>query len=141
MNQPPHHGMLLAARSLTTTPRRWTVQIQVNCDDPICCDEDLIRRVEGVIAGTLERFSDRVFRVEARLSDLGSVKPADRDKVCSLEALIAGTAPVVASHEAATLAEAIHAAANKLERLVARELRQLDSALDSPQVGPSARPL
>ena len=75
------------------------MQVLVNCDDPVCGDEELIRRVEGVIAGTLERFGDRVFRVEVRLSDLNSEKPGDRDKVCSLEARMAGAAPVTARHE------------------------------------------
>jgi len=35
------------------------MQVLVKCDDPICCDENLFQRVEGVIAGTLERFSSR----------------------------------------------------------------------------------
>jgi ribosome-associated translation inhibitor RaiA len=117
------------------------MQVLVNCEDPICCDEELIRRIEGVIEGTLARFGDRVFRVEAHLSDLGSLKPGDRDKVCSLEARIAGPASVVARHEAATLTEAIHDAADKLRRFVARELERLDAALDAPQARPSAPPL
>ena len=117
------------------------MQVLVNGDDHICCDEELIRRIEGVIEGTLARFGDRVTRVEAHLRDLGSVKAGDRDKVCSLEARIAGPEPVVVKHEAATLTEAIHAAADKLERFLARELQRLDRELDAPQVGASARPL
>jgi hypothetical protein len=117
------------------------MQVLVNGDDHICCDEELIRRIEGVMEGTLARYSDRVFRVEVHLSDLGSAKPGDRDKVCSLEARITGGAAVVAKHEAATLTEAIHDAADKLKRFVASEIRRLDEALDTPQVRSSARPL
>ena len=116
------------------------MQVLVNGDDHICCDEELIRRIEGVIEGTLARYSDRVFRVEVHLSDLGSAKPGDRDKVCSLEARITGGASVVAKHEAATLTEAIHDAAEKLKRFVARAIQELDAALGNPQVGPSAAP-
>ena len=105
------------------------MQILVKCDDPICCDENLFQRVEGVIAGTLERFSSRVSRVEAHLTDVSGIKPGNRDKVCSLEAWVTGAARVAASHDAATLAEAIHAAAGKLERLIAREIRQRDQDL------------
>jgi hypothetical protein len=100
------------------------MQVLVNCDDPICCDQELIRRVEGVIAGTLERFGDHLFRVEVRLRDLSSEKPGDRDKVCSLEARMTGAVSVVAEHDAPTLTEAIHVAAGKLERLVSRQLRE-----------------
>jgi hypothetical protein len=117
------------------------MQVLVNFDDPLCGDEELIRRVEGVIAGTLERFGASIFRVEVRLRDLNSAKPGDRDKVCSLEARVAGAAPVLAEHDAPTLAEAIHVAAGKLERLVGLELRQLARALAGPSVRPSARSL
>ena len=115
------------------------MQVLVNCDDPLCCDENLFQRVEGVIAGTLERFSDRISRVEAHLRDVSGVQQGNRDKVCSLEAWVAGAASVTASHEAATLTEAIHDAADKLERLVARAIQRLDAALD-PQVGASPAP-
>lgn len=117
------------------------MQIGVNCDDQICCDEELMRRVEGVIEGTLARFGDRVFRVEVRLSDLNSEKPGDRDKVCSLEARMDGAAPVIAKHHAPTLTEAIHVAAGELGRLVGRELRRLTQALAGAPARPSARSL
>lgn len=115
------------------------MQVLVQCDDEIVCSEELIRRVEGVIAGTLERFETRIARVEVHLRDLNGA--GDRDKQCSLEVRLGGAAAVRASHDAATLAEAIHEAANKLKRLVVQELQQLDEALDNPQTNPSARPL
>jgi hypothetical protein len=117
------------------------MQVLVHCDEQIVCSEELIRRVEGVVAGTLERFGARIARVEAQLRDLNSAKPGDRDKLCSLEAKLAGAATVLASHDAVTLTEAIHEAADKLKRLVARELQQIDEPLRSPQTNPSARPL
>ena len=117
------------------------MQVLIHCDDEIVCSEELLRRVEGVVAGTLERFGARIARVEAHLRDLNSTRAGDRDKQCSLEAKLAGAAAVLASHEAATLTEAIHEAADKLKRLVARELQQLDESLDNPQANPSARPL
>jgi hypothetical protein len=101
------------------------MQVLVKCDDPICCDAELIRRVEGVVAGTLERFAEHLSRVEVWLRDLNSEKPGDPDKVCSLEACLAGAPPVSAEHLAPTLAEAIHEAAGKLERLVERQLREI----------------
>jgi hypothetical protein len=102
------------------------MQILVTADDSVRCDEELIRRVEGVIRGSLERFGDRIGRVEVRLGDLDCPDPADRDKSCRLEAWVTGLKPVAAGHEAVTLTEAIHAAASKLERSVARELAQVE---------------
>jgi hypothetical protein len=32
------------------------MQVLVNCEDPVCCSAELIQRVEGFVAGTLERF-------------------------------------------------------------------------------------
>jgi ribosome-associated translation inhibitor RaiA len=132
--------MLLAAAFDEYRRGDWLMQVLVNCDDPICCDGNLFQRVEGVIAGTLERFSNRVSRVEAYLSDVSGIKQGNRDKVCSLEAWVTGGASVTASHDAATLTEAIHDAADKLERLIAREIQQLDEDLGSDQVRTSAAP-
>jgi hypothetical protein len=110
------------------------MQVLVKCDDPICCDAELIRRVEGVIAGTLERFGEHLSRVEVWLRDFNSEKPGDRDKVCCLEAHLAGAPPVNVEHGAPTLAEAIHVATSKFERLIERRLRSV------PVTGLAARP-
>ena len=101
------------------------MQVLVSCEDPICCDVELIQRVEGVIMGTLERFTEHLSRVEVQLRDLNSDKPGERDKVCILYARLIGAPPVKSEHEAPTLTEAIHAAASKLERLVGRQLRSI----------------
>jgi hypothetical protein len=102
------------------------MQVLVTADDSVRCDEELIRRVEGVIQGSLERFGDWILRVEAHLGDLDCPDPIDRDKSCRLQAWVAGLKPVVASHEAVTLTEAIHAAASNLGRSLARELAQVE---------------
>ena len=118
------------------------MEVVVHCDEQVCRSEELIRRVEGVIAGTLEQFGDRIERVEVGLRDLNSGKSGERDKICSVTAQIAGSAAqVLVSHEASTLSEAIHDAADKLKRLITRELQQLDETLGSPQASPTARPL
>lgn len=88
--------------------------------------EDLTERVRGVVAGRLERFERRITRVEVHLNDLNSQKMGERDKRCLMEARIGGLKPIAVSHEAATLTEAIHAAADKLERAVAHALGRLE---------------
>ena len=101
------------------------MQVLVNSDHHIHGGEDLSARVEGVVRGALERFEERVTRVEVHLNDLNSHKAGDRDKRCLMEARVAGLKPIAASHEAPTMAEAIHGAADKLERALDHTLGRL----------------
>src|SRR5579872_1056299 len=98
------------------------MQILVTTDEGICCDDELVRRVEGVIQGTLERFGSRISQLEVHLTDLNSEKMGEADKGCRMEARLDGLKLEV-SHRAPTLAAAIHDAADKLRRLVAGRVR------------------
>jgi ribosome-associated translation inhibitor RaiA len=102
------------------------MQVLVNSDHHIVGGEDLTERVQGVVAGRLERFEARITRVEVHLEDLNSRKLGERDKRCLMEARIGGIKPIAVSHEAATLTEAIHVAADKLERAVDHALGRLE---------------
>src|SRR5882757_7714630 len=99
-----------------------TMQILVDADDHLHGSQDLMARIEGVVEGALERFSERIIRVEVRLSDLNSRRPGERDMCCHMEAHAGGLKPIAVSHEAVTLTEAIHATASKLERALHRSL-------------------
>jgi len=101
------------------------MQVLVNSDHHIYASEDLTGRIEGVVEGALERFSERITRVQVHLSDLNSHKMGDRDKRCLMEARVAGLKPIAVSHEAPTLSEAIHAAADKLERALEHVLGRM----------------
>jgi len=94
------------------------MQIRVDVDDHIDGSEELMVRVEGVVEGSLDRFQDRVARVEVHLSQLAHPPAGERDMCCRMEAHSAGLKPITVSHEAVTLTEAIHAASAKLERAV-----------------------
>ncbi|MGH8179358.1 MAG: HPF/RaiA family ribosome-associated protein [Steroidobacteraceae bacterium] len=102
------------------------MQVLVNSDHHIVGGEDLTERVQGVVEGRLDRFSGRITRVEVHLSDLNGSKLGERDKRCLLEARIGGMKPIAVSHEAPTLTEAIHAAADKLERAIAHALGKME---------------
>lgn len=101
------------------------MQVLVNSDHHIVAGEDLTERVRGVVEGRLERFDERITRVEVHLNDLNSSKRGERDKRCMMEARVGGMKPIAVSHEAPTLTEAIHVAADKLERAVAHALERL----------------
>jgi ribosome-associated translation inhibitor RaiA len=92
------------------------MQVIVNSDHNITGDESVTRRVEAILSDSIERFANRITKVEAFLSDANSSKHGARDKRCVLEARVAGAQPVVATNEAPTVLEAIEGAAGKLER-------------------------
>jgi ribosome-associated translation inhibitor RaiA len=104
------------------------MQVLVNSNHHV----DLTARVQGVVEGRLERFDGRITRVEVHLNDLNSGKLGERDQLCTMEARLGGMMPIAASHQASTLTEAIHAAADKLERAVEHALGRLEDMPGPP---------
>lgn len=95
------------------------MHIQINTDRNIDSDEALSADVRGTVERVLSRFSDHITRVEVHLSDENSGKKGgDHDMRCLMEARLEGRQPVAASHQSATLGQAIDGAANKLARLI-----------------------
>lgn len=90
------------------------MKIQLNTDNNIVGSESLTADVEKKITHSLNRFADKVTRVEVHLSDLNSTKAGPADKRCVIEARVAGLQPTSVSHEAATIAQAIDGAREKM---------------------------
>jgi hypothetical protein len=114
------------------------MQVRVDVDDHIDGSEGLMVRVEGVVEGSLDRFQGRVGRVDVHLSQ--RVRSGfGHHLCCRMEAFAGSLTPIVVSHEAVTLTEAIHAAAAKLKRAVLIVLRrQVDSgSADAREGGPA----
>jgi ribosome-associated translation inhibitor RaiA len=91
--------------------------IQINTDSNIEGNDALAQQVEAVVRDTLDRFSERITRIEVHLSDENSDKKfGAKDKRCLLEARLAGRRPIAASHQAATLEQAVDGAVKQLKR-------------------------
>lgn len=97
------------------------LHVQVNRGENVRGGEGLVESVQGRVARALGRFSGRLTRVEAYLSDANAGKSGPADKACSLEARPRGAKPVAATHAAATFEEAVDGAAGKLARLLDTE--------------------
>ena len=69
------------------------MQIQINSDHHITGSPELAGHVQALVRDTLDRFSDRITRVEVHLNDLNSVK-GGADKRCLMEARLAGLGAV-----------------------------------------------
>ena len=98
------------------------MQVQLNTDKNVQGQESLATWVENELKQKLARHVDHITRVEVHLSDASPTRGGEVDKRCKLEARLAGRQPVMASHEAAKVADAFQGAAEKL-------LRVLDTAL------------
>lgn len=103
------------------------MQIQVNTDSNIDGNAELFQQVEAVLRDALERFSDEITRVEVHLSDDNSEKKfGGDDKRCLLEARLAGLKPIVASHSAATVDQAVNGAVERLKRALESSVGKRD---------------
>ena len=100
------------------------MQIQINSDHHITGSPELAGRVQALVRDTLDRYSDRITRVEVHLNDLNGEK-GGADKRCLMEARVGGFGPISVQHEADTLNLAIDGAMEKLERAIEHRLGRL----------------
>ena len=93
------------------------MQIQINTDRNIAARDDLVQKVEASLRTALDRFAERVTRVEVHLGDENSdKKPGDDDKRCMLEVRLAGLQPIAVSDRAPTIEQAVDGAIDKFTR-------------------------
>ncbi len=89
--------------------------IQVQTDRNIESHEGLIERVEASVRDALERYADRVTRVQVHFGDENSDKKAgDKDKRCTIEVRLANIDPLAATEHAPTVEQALDGAIEKL---------------------------
>ena len=81
-------------------------------------------RIRAEILRALERFAEKLTRVDAYVRDVNAAKGGD-DMRCVLEARPRGLDPVSAEHQAATPREAVTGAAGKLERVLEHRFGRL----------------
>jgi ribosomal subunit interface protein len=111
------------------------MQIQINSDHHISASPETAGRIQELVRGTLERYSDRITRVEVHLNDLNSAKNGSNDKRCLMEARVSGIGPVDAGHEAEALELAIDGAMEKLERAIEHRLGRIETTASGRRSG------
>jgi len=91
--------------------------IQINTDDNVNHSDVLADSIEAAVRKTLDRFADRVTRVEIHLSDENSDKKSGSANIrCMLEARPEGLQPVAVTDTASTVAQAVDGAVRKMKR-------------------------
>ncbi len=104
------------------------MQILTNTDHNVEGRESLAQHVQHVVEAALSQFADRVTRVEVHISDENGAKPGLDDKRCMMEARLAGRQPMVVTHHAGSVHQAIDGAADKLQRAIESALARVEGA-------------
>lgn len=108
------------------------MQVQVSTDNNIEGSSHLIEGIAAELTGALSRFGHQITRVDVHLRDVNGSKTAGDNKSCLLEARLAGRQPLVVSHEAHSLRQAIDGATDKLERALDHLLGKLNDRKGRP---------
>lgn len=106
-------------------PQEHIIQVQVNTDHNIHGSEELNIHVQDTVNASLGRFGSQVTRVEIHLSDDNGSKSHGDDKRCLLEARPAGHQPLVVTHVAATIDEAVDGAVDMMVKLLDKTFHKL----------------
>ena len=104
------------------------MKIQVNTDSSIDGSDALTATIESTVHAALDRYGDRLTRVEAHISDhdgtTGDKRPGMQ---CLLEARPSGMDPVVVTGSGDTVDHACHDATHKMQRLLDSTFGRIDS--------------
>lgn len=101
------------------------MQIQTNTDRHITGNEALSTKAQSIVEAALARFSHQITRVEIHLSDQNGARGGRDDIRCVMEARLEGRQPTAVTHQAATVEEAMHGAADKLSHLIESTIGRL----------------
>jgi ribosome-associated translation inhibitor RaiA len=103
------------------------MQVLLHADPNTDGRHKMLAHLEVVVRDALDRFGERITRVEAHLADAHSQsKPGVDDIQCTLEARVVGREPVVVKDHAGNAHQAIEGALRKLKRAVGDALGKND---------------
>lgn len=92
--------------------------IEVRTDSNIHGSAQFADHVKGIVHAALDRFGDRIRRVDVHLSDAIGNKAGHDDKCCMIEARRDGREPIVVTHQETTMDQAINGAIHSLKKSV-----------------------
>lgn len=95
------------------------IQISTNDKEFAGVDEGMVR---DAVLGALDRFGERVIRVQVHVRDVNGPKAGQIDKQCTMEARLAGRQPVAVTADGPSVQQVVHDAAMKLERRIDNDL-------------------
>lgn len=104
------------------------MKIQINTDNTVEGTDALAQTVETAIHAALDRYGDRLTRVEAHISEHDdNTHNEGRGTRCLLEARPSGMEPVVVTGSAENVERACHDATQKMQSLLDSTFGRIDS--------------
>ena len=100
--------------------------IQVNSDKHVDGNVNVVVEVQQKVQRALERYADRITRVEVHLNDENAHKNGQYDQRCLMEARLNGMPPIAVTHKAATLDQAVAGAADRLKNALTSLLGKIE---------------
>ncbi|QDV35935.1 HPF/RaiA family ribosome-associated protein [Tautonia plasticadhaerens] len=94
------------------------MHVELTTNNYVHGNAELAEAVKAEVEHTLGRFGEQITRVEVHVNDVNSSAKSGIDIRCMMEARVSGHQPLVASHDAASVEEAISGAAERLERVL-----------------------
>lgn len=103
------------------------MHFEVNTDHDVEGSEQLTRQVSTILEETFGRFGERITRIDAHFrGEHGNSTSRASLKSCVLEARLVGRDPIVVTHEGESVPQALHGAAERLERTITRTIGRMD---------------
>lgn len=104
------------------------MKIQINTDNSVEGTEALAQTVDTALRAALDRYGDRLTRVEAHISEHDdNAGNEGRGSRCLLEARPSGLDPLVVTGSADTVERACHDATQKMQRLLSSTFGRIDA--------------
>lgn len=94
------------------------MQIQINTDKNVDGNKRLVDFYTSEIEKELDRFDDKVTRIEVHFGDENSDKFGKNDKRCLMEVRIAKKEPLAVTEHAETVEKAFHGALSKAKKVL-----------------------
>jgi hypothetical protein len=104
------------------------MQVKISTDNHIHVPDNQREGIAQSLGATFDRFAHQITRLEVHLSDVNGPKGGSNDIRCLVEVRVAHREPVVASHQAASIDEAVDGAADRAFRVVETALARIHEA-------------
>jgi ribosome-associated translation inhibitor RaiA len=105
--------------------------IQINTDATLTSHAARRERINGLVLNAVERFSERISRVEVHLSVEHSNHPAEQNVRCLMEARVQGHSPVAVTHRSSSVDDAVEGAGEKLRHALEHTFGRADHQRDA----------
>jgi hypothetical protein len=100
------------------------MQIIINTDNHISGHDERTSVFESKIKDSLDRFSERLTRIEVHINDENSHKSGNDDIRCMMEGRLEGRQPIAVTHNAATPEQALKGAIDKLKKTLDTDIEK-----------------